>query len=543
MGAPSANSLRWPLAAIALALVLQFHLALTRAINWDEFWHYSQIHTHLSGGFLKPLLSLHVQLFGWVTQLAGTGVDHIVIIRMFMFACLCVIAWCIYLVAAAFATRKVALLAVLLYLTSGFVLQHGSSFRFDPMAAACLMGCLAVLTRARLSWWALLLAALLGALAMMVTIKSAIYAPAFAGIAWWRWSLEGYGWNVPLRLSAMLLAAVALFGAMYWLHASSLATMAEGNAASVRALESASGKMFSLGDLPYTIHIARAALVSMVLAICIVLTPVLLWKGNRPQSERIALAALWSQILLLGVYHNTAPYFYVFLLPPVAVACTVVVPQIIARYGTGLLCAVLALNVLGIWAVEDRGVQASQARLQTAADTIFTQPVAYFDDAAMLGHFPQANGFMTPWGTENYLRGQRPSFVQLLQDRPVPLLINDADKFAALFDGAEANPAFLPRDAEALRDTYIGFWGPFMLAGEVVAAERTAEIRVPGPYTVRDAAILVDGTEHAAGSVVQLTRGEYRLAPASNAPATLLWGDHLTAPDQAPPPEPYWTDF
>ena len=40
---PGPASLAWPIAGLALVACAHFYLATYRAINWDEFFHYSQI--------------------------------------------------------------------------------------------------------------------------------------------------------------------------------------------------------------------------------------------------------------------------------------------------------------------------------------------------------------------------------------------------------------------------------------------------------------------------------------------------------------------
>ena len=115
------------LALIALAVIamVQVHFALTRTINWDEFFFYGQIVDFTQGEALRPLQTLHVQLFQWIPGIASTGVDGIVIGRLFMLACALVTAASIALIAGKFARREYALAAALIWLTAGFTMQHG----------------------------------------------------------------------------------------------------------------------------------------------------------------------------------------------------------------------------------------------------------------------------------------------------------------------------------------------------------------------------------------------------------------------------------
>ena len=118
--------------------------------------------------------------------------------------------------------------------------------------------------------------------------------------------------------------------------------------------------------------------------------------------------------------------------------------------------------------------------------------------------------------------------------------------FTQLFRGRGPAPQFLPEDAAALRDTYLPLWGPFWIAGELVPAKTTDElrtIRVPGPYTVSGDRLAINGRSFGSGAVVRLQRGTYRLSNIGERAARLTWGDHLRMPDVPPPPEPMWVSF
>jgi len=135
-----------------------------------------------------PLQTLHVRAFAWLAAIDIAGVDQIRIARLFMLLAQIVTCGAIIMIARRFVTLPFALLCALAYLSSGYVFQHGWSFRTDPLATALSMSALAILTQSRLDWKALLAFALLMGTAFMVTIKIVLFAPAFAGIAWLRWS-------------------------------------------------------------------------------------------------------------------------------------------------------------------------------------------------------------------------------------------------------------------------------------------------------------------------------------------------------------------
>lgn len=547
-GIPGPAAMFWPLAALGIAILLHIDIAFNRAINWDEFYHYSQIHLLRAGAPLEPLQTLHARLFAWVTDLPGSAIDHFRIIRPIVLGCVIATAAAIHALAARFVGWRIALVCSLLYLTAGFVMQHGASFRADAMVAACLTVSLALAARARLGLPALAAIAFLCAFATLETIKVVLYAPAFLGIAWLRWSEARFDRATALRLLAIPVLAGGFFLLLFLWHSHSLGIVdtapAQGAASAV--VERSGRKMFSFGGLPYYIFILKAALMAMVFAAAIVLTPWLLLRDARPAAERVALAGLWAPILVLGFYHNTAPYFYVFILAPVAAACAPAAMWLVHRYTLRAVSLILAVSALAVWAIEDRSIQAKQRALIDGAHAIFPAPVAYFDVSAMLGDWPKANHFMTPWGQDGYLSGHIRSFSATMEERPVPLVIVNEPIFETLFSTRGPAPNFLPADAAALRDTYLPFWGPYRLAGKRVPADgksHRAEFLVPGPYTVHDGPVRFDGRLFQTRDVVHVERGYHRLEAVSGSPARLIWGERLTPPRAPPPAPPYWANF
>lgn len=546
---PAAGAAFWPLAGVILALALHLGTALQRAVNWDEFWHYSQIHALRDGTLIQPLQTLYTRVFLWVIDLPGTGVDHIVILRLFMFGCLLAICASIHAMALRFADRGTAWLCVLIYLTGGYVLHHGTSFRFDPMAGALLMGSLAIMLRSRLNSWFILATAALAAIALVLTIKSVLYAPAFAGVAWLRWQ-EAENRNAMLARLAALAVATGLIGAaVFFLHSHTLGQAEVVDAKAKFGLLNSQQKMFGFGNLPYYSVIPRAAVLAPLAAICVLLTPAILLKRTAQGpagAERVALWGLWLPITVLAFYHNSAPYFYVFILPPVLVAAVVAVPVLTRRYSLAALSLTTIAIACGIWAVDDHsGTQGRQRSLLEAADRMFPHPVNYFDLAGMLGRHHKQNAFMTPWGTELYLAGDTPSMRDTMEREPVPLVLDNDPMFTNALHGLP-DPHFLPQDAAALRDNYLPFWGPFWLAGKAVradGADHAEEFLVPGAYTVEDAPVRIDGQDYRAGEIATIARGRHELRAAGDTDARLIWGTRLARPADSPPPEPYWTSF
>lgn len=538
---PATGSLVWPVMALVLLAGLHLSNALGRAINWDEFYHYTQINELLAGTLSKPMQTLQARMFGWVRWLPLGNIDQIIAARGVMLGFTLACAASIYALAHGFASRKAALVCALAWLSAGFVLQHASSYRPDAIAAALLMASLTVMTRSRLGLGASLVVAALAALAVLVTIKSVLYAPAFAGIAWLRWQEAGRTRASALRLIALAAQVVALFGVFYMAHSAFL----PGTFDSGAMVAGSAGQMFQPFTFPYAHHALKAAATAPIFALALLAAPVLLWRDRSlTGAERVALASLLLPITSVAFYHNSAAYYYVFIPPPVAVGCLIAFRAMITRYSLLAVSAVMVLSAGAVFATEERETLAKQRQIVAAADQIFAEPVAYFDFPGMIGHFPKANGFLTPWGAQAYREGFGETMAEALERREVPLVLENDPAFTdALRTQAEV-PVLLAQDVALLRDTYVHFWGPYWLAGEALDAgeTRVVTIRVPGSYTVRDGSIGIEGMLYLPGEVLHLDRATHTLA-AYDRPARLIWGDGLKEPEMPAPEEPYWTQF
>jgi hypothetical protein len=541
---PALRTETWLLAVLAATVLLQCPLVAFRAVNWDEFYHYSVVEKLAHGTLTAPLQTLYARAFTWVTTLPGTGVDHILVIRLFMLGCELVTLAAIVGMASRFADRATGLLCALAYLSAGYVFQHGTSFRFDPPATALLMSALWLFLCRPLDVRAMVLGGLLLGTAGMLTIKSVLYAPALAGVLWLRWSEHRFSYAYLGRMAATGLAALIAFAGIYWLHSRGLGAAAEASAADT--IDASAEKMFSLGYQPFWPYVPAGAARAPILAVLLLLIPLGLWRGERPAPQRLALLGFYLPLTTLLFYRNTAPYYYVFMLAPVAVACCAVLPSVAERYGAKAVAAVFVLSAAALLAAETWGTLDKQRQIQLGADAIFARPVAYFDNVAILGRYPKANAFMTTWGTERYLKGAEPSLRETMARQTVPLFVEDGTRFTATMTSREPDPNFLPADLAALHTNFIRFWGPLWIAGRLVPAdgrEHAEEFLVPGPYTVRDAPVVIDGQAREPGAIVSLGRGLHRVQANAGKPGRLVWGERLRPPAAQPPAPPYWTEF
>lgn len=280
--AASSKAILWPAAALGLLLCLQFSIIFTRAINWDEFFFYHEVAKFAEGDLARPLQTFHVRLFAWLPALHNNSVDAILTARLFMFAFEWATIAAIITIARRFVAMPAALLAAAAYLSAGFVFQHGMSFRVDPIITAALMCALAVLLRAPLTFvWGALFAALVG-LAGIVSIKAILFAPVFAAVAWLRWSEAHRTIASAAKIAAYAVAAAGAFGVLYFSHAQGLAQSSTALSDGSRIVGSSGKWMFFLGIPPYWNIAVKAVFSAPVLFACIVATPLLLWRDQRP---------------------------------------------------------------------------------------------------------------------------------------------------------------------------------------------------------------------------------------------------------------------
>lgn len=276
------------------------------------------------------------------------------------------------------------------------------------------------------------------------------------------------------------------------------------------------------------------------------LAPWAIWRRGGAVAERLALAGLFLPLTSLLFYHNTAPYFYAFMLPPVLVAASQAVPLITARFGMIALCAFLAGTAAITLATQPPSPIQTQRQILAAADRMFPQGTPYFDFPGMLGSFPKANPFMSIVVTRDYLDKGVPVMAQAMQQEAVPLVVENDQVMTLVLSTREPVPMWLPQDVAALRSSYVRFWGPLWLAGQRIpagSADHAFTLLVPGPYTVAGNAVMIDGTAYAEGAVVNLQRGPHVVSGPRPAETTLVWGDHLPKPAGPPPATPYYLEF
>jgi hypothetical protein len=535
---------RFLLAMLVLVVVLQVELIFSKSINWDEFFHFSQINQQLLGRPVPWLQSPFVALFLWIPALPGDNIDHIQWIRLLLLPFELVTIAAIVSMARRLASGESALLCGLLFATGGYVFLHGFALRAD-MIAACLLSLAMWVGLCRpLRAAALMAIALLLSLAFVSTIKAVLYAPAFLGIALFRLDRARDRLAFALAVGTATLAAAALLWAVPQLPASGatgpLRDMSDLGRDSI-------ARMFSDGLFPQMWALQAQIVLAPLLAVAILLAAVHACMPGRNLVERLLLLSLLAPLATIAIYRNAYPYHFAFILPPAMVAIAPAIDPLIRRLGIAVPAAFLVAGALLLSVSEDRSVLPRQRAIVAGIHDIFPQPVTYIDNSGMAGDFPRAvNHFASGWSLAIYHRAGRPQYSEALATEPVPMVLANNATLRRVFSDVDALERLLPGDERTLRETYIPHWGRIYVAGKHVPAGNdhlTFLVRVPGIYTVEGGPLVVDGRSHAVGGLLRLSRGVHMIGGHRPSAVTLRWGDHLARPAIEWPEGPMYTAY
>ncbi|MGB5557822.1 MAG: glycosyltransferase family 39 protein [Paracoccaceae bacterium] len=511
------------LAALVIALAV---LTLRHNVNWDEFHFLQQVHEFHRGAPLRALQTFHVHLMQWLVHLPAGDLTQIFVGRALMLGLLCGTGAFIYLVARSLTDANSALIGVLAFGTSGYVILHGASFRADPLIAFLLMGALAILFTSRMSVRWMALAAVMAALAMAVSIKSALYLPAFLAVMVWRGSERG----MILRTLATGALFVGFAVLLHFWHAAQLDTTgtqgsAEATAAAMKTT------LLSDGLLPrarYVIAWIADSIVPLTLAVV-----ALVFSFAAPRDDRLrrflTLALLALPVASVLFYRNAFPYFFPFIVPPLMVVVAVGASRLTSRPAllAGLVVLMVASGVMQIRRAAEE-TNTVQAGTLAAIHAMFPAPVAYIDRNGMVPSFHKVGFFMSSWGRKNYHEAGRPILAPLVRDRQPPLVIANTRVLEDALKGAEDTCCgLLEADRAALDENYVHHSGAIWLAGKTVqldASPTKIDVLIAGRYRVRSGSGVTIGDRRVTlGDIVQLPVGETLVSADAPTELELVW--------------------
>ncbi len=523
-------------AAIVLTVLMQVELVFGKSVNWDEYLHYSLIHKHFRGEDVQWLQTPFVQLYGWVPGLPGSTVDHIQLIRLMQLPFELLTLAVIFDSVRRMAGKHVALVTTLAYLTGGYIFLHAFALRADIIATALFMAALWIALWRPLRLAEIAAVLVLGALAYVATIKTVLLAPAFLGVLLMR--REELPWLTNRLILAIAGGSAAVLGALAF----------SGISPQLSQIAASSWNwMFSAGLFPQGVYLSRQILNSVILAVLVLLTPMLLWKGRKTIPHAGALACFLLPVLSVAIYRNSYPYYYCFIMAPAMISLAPAVKAGMDRYGGKALVLFLVLNAAVLSLMQDRSVTANQQAIEAGVREIFPQPVHYIDEAGVIGDYPRTIArFSSGWALAGYRAQGIPQYTNRITELPTPMLIRNTYALDRIDEPEQDGASLLPEDARTLSENFVQHWGEVYVAGRHVAAGTAPEtimIYAPGPYTVEEAALVIDGLDHQPGDVVTLAQGEHDVIPSPYADATLRYGDHLPRPDHPWPDGDFFTAY
>jgi hypothetical protein len=549
-------------ALVFVALAMRFTLVFRLNINWDAFYFLSIVHDYLRGALASPFQTFHVHLFAWLPAVFDDEISQVLAARTVMATLATVNAVLLYGIGRRFLSPTGALFGLLAYLSFGFVVGHGASFRVDPLLVTLLL----VSFHAVLRWPGGVAGAALGglaaALATIISIKSAFHLVTIGAVYLCLLIAASERRRIVVSAGMFGLAFAGALMALFALHR--LSVIAAPATGVTSFLGGSAAKMLSGQDLrlPWfylaTSYVRSLPLWALFIGGAVVARREAARARRRERAEKLIPLMLCLPILTLLFYRNAFPYYYALALAPGALLTGLAYDRLGAWSATwrkpwarrAVPAALVA--TLGVMQIVDYGRYHSdqltaERQVIGVVHAAFPEPVPYLDGYGLVASFPWTGFFMSSWGMQSYRAAGQPVLAKRAADSAPVLVIADSVPLAAALLGHDrtgiADFLLFPEDERFLRENYLRYWGPLFVAGKRVALPAATgaaafEILVPGAYRLgATVPLLIDGRETSPGAAIELTRGEHWLATSdgSAAVAVLHWAD--IPPPPAPAPE------
>lgn len=556
--------LRWSLLAIVVVVfALSLHRAFIANINWDEFYVLSFVHLYRNGALSLSLQTFHVHLFAWLPLVSSNEIDQIVAARVVLWLLSVGSGVLIYNIARSFCSRDGALFSVLFYFGFSSVVDHGLSFRYDPICAFLFLAALYLLVGAGRTRSRLALSAVCMAVALLVSIKSVLFFGTIGTVflAFLLFEREKRAVLIDAALYAAVLAG-SLF-LLYQLHTHALGD--DNLEDATQKLTSAGTKvLFSGPFLQNLSSIVNAVTqngpvwVFVLLGLAKAAYDLITGAGRK---RALILLSFAVPLLSLFLYSETYAYFFVFLMPAAVVLGGTFADLLIERVRASrskALAAVLAGTVLMIVGtvvgdtlkrLPDQTV--AQVEVVALVHRLFPDPVPYIDRNSMIASYPKVGFFMSRWGMEIYRRDKAAGFEDLIRREQPRFLINNTCRLGlsapADDGGSQCDSTLFEDDIEALRDNFVHHWGALYVAGKsfrqlVPSESQSFETLTAGRYTIEASGrVAIDDEIYRPGDVVYLAQAPHTIRAIDTATDVVLrLGENPFKPDRAPSSQPIY---
>lgn len=541
----AAHTDRLLIAAILFSLLVKFALIGRLNVNWDEFYFLELVHQYARGELAGRFQTFHVHLFSWLPLLGWDEIDQIVAGRAIMAVAAAASALLTYGIARRFAPRSGALFGVLAYVSATVVVEHGASFRVDPIVTLLSLLALFAILRKPGGLRGAALAGAAMALAVLLTVKSAFYVAVIGAAFWCLEPTMRRRTPLGLAFAVSFLAAIAV---LYLFHVLTLAPQPTAGAGAF--LRSSAYKvLLEEGFFPRILDLLRIVVINPLFWVMLAEGAAIAWTVARSPANRGGWQALLPLVLALPIltpffYRNAFPYFYPFILPPAAILVGLSFEKHRRRSNASPVFPLAALLVVlqCLVALANNGQKLAdrmltQRQTLAAIREIFPNPVAYIDGFGTIADYPRSGFFMSSWGVDQYRKVGQPVFADLVaKDRPQFLIADSPSLYAALVPGVLVNErrALLPEDARFLRENYVHHWGMLFVPGKHLqsGAATTFDVAIAGDYRFEATTpASIDGRSTAPGDVVTLAAGSHQADVAGE--AILRWAN-APVPTEAP---------
>ncbi len=526
--------------SFAVVVLGAFHLP----VKGDEYIFLSKVHRAVNGEELGLLQSAYVHLFRWLPFIGQDEIAQNTIGRVIFIGTWAASLLLLHRLGQRLLDPLAAFTGVVLFAVFSLSLVHAATFRIEGLLLPILLSAALLLLNPTVGRVAG--AGALCGVAMALTIKTVLWAPAFLGVL----AIGLWGSQARLRpiLAGATTGAATLAGILLahrWLISTETGSSP---GVSLDGLAAVGSYMFFDGLFPHSDVLLTALLVNAATWILITIGFGLALAGLRePQSRRSSLLLLFlaSPILALTFYTNAFPYAYLTLIPT---ACLLAGKAFSRLTGTAEgLKGVTALVCLGsaalpmlLFAWEMR-IDHSQHQKQilSAVHELFEDPVPYIDAGGMVASFPRPIPVITRAVLTPYRRAGVPGVANYIHESKPPLLIVNSPSLDVWNDIGSGDSAtrLLPQDEEAIRATYAHYWDQIHLAGRQwrdlgPGESRSFEIIIPGKHTLlASGPVIMDGQTFAPGATIPLTSGPHDLLTTSaEADLRILWGEDLKLP-------------
>jgi hypothetical protein len=525
-------------------LAAQLYLVFVKSFNWDEFLHFSLLYRLREGTELQPFQVFGFRLLWWAPDVASNLADQMLAARLFAWVAHLFTLFMIYCAARRFSNATNSFFAAFAYLAAGYVFNQSFAIRADPLVTATLMAALCLFVRGKFNLFeAIAIGALVG-LAGMMTVKAILYSPCFAGLAWLKLHEAPTRPEFIAKLVIAAIAALLSFGSIYLFNTWNFPEAAPSS-------HSVSSVSFFLrwitADMHYWRFVVEELILGIVFFAAVAFAPFAWKKAGLKTDEKVALAGLMLPLAALVFYRNTFPYFFTFLLAPVAVVIAPSLGLVRARFGNAFLAFVLAAVPLALAVLEPRDVIRSQRALIDYVHREFPEKTGYLDYSGMIADYPRIMNYLTTGNGIRHYREQGEAVVAREIDRGnVPFIMANRDSVLAALEGRTRPLALLPEDIAAMHGNYVRQWGVLWREGKQIPAgsgDFAFQLRRGGAFTLAGGPLTIDGKLLTHGMQAKLDAGVHSATGRRTSPSTLWRGDRLPTTPPSVPADIVFTEF